>query len=382
MRYRRLGKTGVEVGIVGLGAEYLEHSSKETVVSVVDEAISNGVNYIDLFMASPGVRDNFGIALKNRRYQVMIAGHLGSAFGDGQYYRTRDLDISESFFHDLLNRLQTDYIDVLMLHYVDEPDEYDVIFKSGEFLKLAQRLKGEGKARFIGMSSHRMPSSLKAVKSGYIDVLMYPVNPVFDTLSGSLSLEETLDEKWSDQSQKPQTKLKIERRELYQACAAYDVGIIAMKPYAAGRLFNPSNASGIVLTPVQCLHYALSQPGVCTVVPGCKDVGEMKAAIAYLDASDEERDYSLINASSFWKLQGSCMYCNHCLPCPVGIDIGTITRLADIANYKTSSIITSQYESLATLASECTQCGVCMERCPFDVDVTSNMINAAEVFGR
>jgi predicted aldo/keto reductase-like oxidoreductase len=312
----------------------------------------------------------------------MIAGHLGSAFGDGQYYRTRDLEVSESFFYDLLNRLQTDYIDVLMLHYVDEPNDYDVVFKSGEFLELAKRLQKEGKVRFIGMSSHRMSSSLKAVESGNINVLMYPVNPVFDTLSGNLPLEETLEEKWPDQSKKPQTKPKIERRKLYQACAAHDVGVIAMKPYAAGRLFNPSNASGIVLTPIQCLHYALSQPGVCTVVPGCKDVGEMKAALAYFDASGEEKDYSSINVSDFWKLQGSCMYCNHCLPCPVGIDIGTTIRLADIANYKMSSLINSEYGCLAVVASECTQCGICMERCPFDVDVISSMVNAARIFGR
>jgi len=60
MRYRKLGRTGIDVGIVGLGAEYLEHASEDTVTSVVHEAIDKGVNYIDLFMATPGVRDNFG----------------------------------------------------------------------------------------------------------------------------------------------------------------------------------------------------------------------------------------------------------------------------------------------------------------------------------
>ena len=75
MRYRKLGRTGVDVGIVGLGAEHLEFASREVVTSVVDEALDGGVNYIDLFMASPGVRDNFGVVLKNKRHQVMIAGH-------------------------------------------------------------------------------------------------------------------------------------------------------------------------------------------------------------------------------------------------------------------------------------------------------------------
>jgi len=382
MKCRTLGKTGIEVGIVSLGAEHLEHAPRDTVISVVDEALNNGVNYIDLFMASPGVRDNFGIAFKNRRHQVMIAGHLGAAYKDGQYYRTRDKSIGEAFFYDLLRRLQTDYIDMLMLHYIDEPADYDVVFSAGGVLELAKRLQKEGKARFIGMSSHRVPSSLKAVASGHIDVLMYPVNPAFDTLPGNMPWEVTKKDEWYKQLGGYTTKPVIERRELYHACAINNVGIIAMKPYAAGRLFKPGNVSSIVLTPVQCLHYALSQPGVCTVVPGCKTVPEMKAALAYLKGTDEEKDYSAINVNALWKLQGSCMYCNHCLPCLVGIDIGTTTRLADTAAYGKDKNVISQYEDLIVKASECTQCGACLERCPFDVDVIANMSKAVDVFGK
>ena len=144
----------------------------------------------------------------------------------------------------------------------------------------------------------------------------------------------------------------------------------------------PGNLSGVMLTPVQCLHYALSQPGVCTVVPGCKTALEMREALVYLDATDKDKDYSTINTNTLWKLQGSCMYCNHCLPCPVGIDIGTTTRLADTAGYRTSSDIVLQYEGLRVKASECTQCGVCVDRCPFGVDVIANMSNAIKIFGR
>ena len=125
---------------------------------------------------------------------------------------------------------------------------------------------------------------MKAVASGYIDVLMYPVNPAFDTLCGDMDLEETLEDNSYYQSVNAQTKPVIERRELYHSCSVHNIGIIAMKPYAAGRFFNARNASGIVLTPVQCLHYALSQPGVCTVVPGCKNTSEMKKESTFIKA--------------------------------------------------------------------------------------------------
>jgi predicted aldo/keto reductase-like oxidoreductase len=381
MQYRKLGKKGVDVSIIGLGSEYLEHAPLDTIASVINTALDEGVNYIDLFMASPDVRDNFGIALKDRRQRVMVAGHLGSTLKNGQPNRSRDSTICEYYFNDLLTRLQTDYIDILMLFFVDEADDYDKIFGPGGLLELARRLQKEGKARFIGMSSHRVPSALKAVNSGYIDVLMLPINPAIDTLPGDIAVDEVWQASTYRQP-RPETDLTPSRRELHHACAANGVAVAAMKPYAAGWLFNKKNPSGIVLTPVQCLSYALSQPGVCTTVPGCRTANEMRAALAYLEATDEEKDYSAIDTNTIWKLQGSCMYCNHCLPCPVSIDIGTVTRLTDTARYAGNNLVVTRYESLQVTASACTECGVCAERCPFNVDVIANMKQAVAIFGR
>jgi len=380
MKYRKLGRTGVDVGIVGLGAEYLEQASEATVTSVVHAAIAGGVNYIDLFLASPGVRDNFGIALQNKRHQVMIAGHLGPVLCDGQYCRSRDKVECEKFFADLLTRLKTDYVDALMLHYVERPDDYETVFSPEGLLGLALKFKKEGKARFIGMSSHNVPVALQAVNSGHIDVLMFPINPAFDTLPGDMKVEVSFKEILYHQSGVASNKSMPGREVLYHACAIQNVGLVAMKPYAAGVLFR-ENPTSMMLTPVQCLNYALSQPAVCTVVPGCKNVAEMNAALAFLEATDEEKDYSAINANAMWKLKGSCMYCNHCLPCPVGIDIGTTTRITDTAGYEINDNIVSEYEALSAKASACTECGVCTERCPFGVDVIANMNRAVDVFG-
>jgi len=382
MRYRKLGRTGIDVGIIGLGAEYLEHVSLDVISPIVDEAVDKGVNYIDLFMASPGVRDNFRIALKDKRHKVMIAGHLGATLRNGQYYKSRNKAACEKFFDDLLTRLQTDYIDVLMLHFVDEPNDYEKVFNSEGLLELATRYQQEGKARFIGMSSHKVPVALKAVNSGYIDVLMFPVNPAFDPLAGDTELTTLWGNKPYDQLPGAEDRPVPARSRLYHACAIQGVGIVAMKPYAAGLLLREQNPSSIVLTPIQCLNYALSQPAVCTVVPGCRNVTEMEAALAFLDATDTEKDFSSINLSSAWRLKGSCMYCNHCLPCPVGIDIGITIRLADTATYGTSSSVSSEYEALPAQASACTECGVCTERCPFGVDVVANMNRAADIFGK
>jgi predicted aldo/keto reductase-like oxidoreductase len=153
-----------------------------------------------------------------------------------------------------------------------------------------------------------------------------------------------------------------------------------MKPYAAGWLFNRENASSIVLTPTQCISYALAQPGVCTVVPGCKNAAHVREALSYLNASDTEKDYGKVISGSKWDLKGSCMYCNHCLPCPAGINIAAVTRLADSAGKGISENMKVKYGGLASKGSDCLECGACMERCPFGVDVVSNMKRAVDLF--
>jgi len=88
------------------------------------------------------------------------------------------------------------------------------------------------------------------------------------------------------------------------------------------------------------------------------------------------------SASSLWKLKGSCVYCNHCLPCPVGIDIGMTIRLADTAAYELKEGIVAEYEALPVKASECNECGECVERCPFGVDIITSMNRAVAIFGK
>jgi predicted aldo/keto reductase-like oxidoreductase len=106
----------------------------------------------------------------------------------------------------------------------------------------------------------------------------------------------------------------------------------------------------------------------------------MKDALSYLTASDEEKDYSSVISSCGLSLKGSRMYCNHCLPCASGIDIAAVTRLADNAVRGAAGLLKGRYEALEHKASECVQCGGCMKRCPFGVDVISNMGRAAKLF--
>ena len=369
MEKRKLGRTGVDVGMIGLGTEYLNDVPRETTVSVIREAIDRGINYIDIFFAHAEIRDDIGIALEGRRDKVMIAGHLGSAADeDSQYYKTRDRELSEKFYLDFLTRLKTDYADVLMLHNVDPEDEYEEVMDN--LLESAQRFQKKGKARFMGLSTHRPKVALRAIAEGIIDILMYPVNLAADAMPG--------------------------RKELLNTCVSNNIGLIAMKPYAGGKLLQNVKSISMEhyqsgwkdmkkditasITPVQCISYVLSQIGVSTIVPGVRNVDELGTALDFLSATDEERDFSSIIEGFQEYQEGECVYCNHCLPCPATIDIGKTTRLMETAQYAISNAIRAEYDALSSKASECLQCGDCVERCPFDVDVIANMEQAVELF--
>ena len=78
MNYRRLGKTGLMVSEIGLGAEWLERHSSEECIEIVEYCEKQGINILDCWMSEPNVRTNLGIALKGRREKWFIQGHIGS----------------------------------------------------------------------------------------------------------------------------------------------------------------------------------------------------------------------------------------------------------------------------------------------------------------
>ena len=369
MEQRTLGRTGIGVGAVGLGTEYLNGQPRDTVVPLVRDAMDRGVTYIDLFFGHAPLRDDVGLALRGRRQDAVVAGHLGSALRGQQYQKTRNAKASETFFLDLLKRLETDYIDVLMLHFVDLDEEYERVFHHGP-LDMAKRFQREGKARFIGMSGHNLATAVRAVRSGEIDVLMYPVNPAGASMP--------------------------DRDELFRACVAENVGLVAMKPFAGGKLLQSGGAVSLgtvhsgwrglrseithALTPVQCMAYTLEQPGVTTVVPGVKSTAELVEALRVFEATAAERDLSALRLSPEAFRAMGCVYCNHCLPCPVEIDIGQTLRLAETGQWSVSEDLRDAYFALGARASACTECGACTSRCPYGVDVIPAMKRAAELF--
>jgi predicted aldo/keto reductase-like oxidoreductase len=369
MLYRKLGRTELKVSAIGIGLEHMHGQPRETVVATVREAVERGANYFDVIFAMPEYLDNMREAFQGLRDRVLLAAHLGSTDKGGQYYKTRTVKRCQSSFLDVLRRLETEYVDVLMLHNFSALNDWDRASRAG-FLDLAGRLRDEGKARFLGISGHYHGIMERAVESGLVDLIMLPVNLFNHAMPG--------------------------RSDLLDLSVRQNIGVVAMKPFGGGRLLNQRGSLRVPkyqtsgeafqvkiaseVTPVQCLSYVLAQRGVSLALTGLKNQDELAAALHTLEASEAECDFSGLLSDFGRYVEGECTYCNHCLPCPAVIDIGQVHRLLDLAQFGLTASLQSAYDALPARASACTECGACVTRCPFGVDVVGKMRDAAWLF--
>ena len=379
MKYRKLGTTGLEVSEIGLGAEWLERHNEKEVKEIIDCCESYGINILDCWMSEPNVRTNIGKAIRGKRERWIIQGHIGSTWQNGQYVRTRDLAKVEEAFSDLLTRLGTDYIDLGMIHFVDEETEFHKIME-GEFLDYVKEKKKQGIIHHIGMSTHNPKVAKLAALSGVVEMILFSINPAFDLLPAS----EDLNTYFADSYAEDLNGIDPERAELYQVCEQRGIGITVMKGYAGGRLFSPQTSPfGVALTPVQCIHYALTRPGVASILAGYDSTEHVTQAVAYETATTKEKDYASVLAHApHHAYTGQCTYCGHCAPCPAGIDVAMVNKLYDLATMQEEvpSTIKAHYESLSAGAKDCIACGGCEVRCPFDVPVVERMKRATVLF--
>lgn len=354
---------------------------EEEVRAELDHAIACGINFLDLYSPNPDLRTAVGRALAGRRETFVIQGHLCTVWENGQYLRTRDPQKTLASFEQQLRQLQTDYLDIGMIHYVDAEADFREVF-DGEILRIVRRLREEGRIRAVGLSSHNPAVARMAVETGLIDVLMFSINPCYDLLPP----DEDVDKLWADESYAgAKQNIDPEREGLYELCERTGVGIDVMKVYGGGDLLSGENSPfGRALTPVQAIEYALMRPAVAAVMVGCRSREEMDAALAWCDAPSARRDYAQVLAGlEKFSWQGHCMYCGHCAPCSAHIDIAAVNKFYNLteAQGTVPETVREHYRALTHHAAECIGCGACESRCPFGVAIVDSMRRAAERFG-
>lgn len=380
MEYNLLGKTGMSASSIGLGAEHLDGKPYAVVEETIHAALENGINIMDVFMPGDEIRRNIGKALGNERKKMIIQGHVGSVDLEQQYDISRNLDVCKKYFDNLLTCLNTDYIDVGMLFFMDSDEALEEIYSNG-IVDYVLGLKQQGVIRTIGASAHNPNTARKLAETGLIDLLMFSINPAFDMTPAVVDVLSTFPELASQQY----VNIDSVRADLYKYCEQQEIAITVMKTFGGGRLLSAEHSPfKKAMTTTQCIHYALTRPGVVSVMIGCQSGEEVKQAVSYLNASPEEKDYTPIISNYQGDFKGNCVYCNHCQPCPVDIDIAAVNKYLDISNINPENVppsIIQHYRSLSAHGSDCIACGNCEVKCPFAVPIIDNMERVAELFG-
>lgn len=381
MEYRELGRTGIKVSVIALGCEGFVANEGALTEQLLNAAEQGGINCIDLYAPQPEMRSRLGKWLRGRRGKFVLQAHLCTVWQEGQYKRTREIGEVKTSFEDLLTRLATDYIDIGMIHYVDSLEDWEAV-AGGPVMEYARELQAQGKIRYIGLSSHNPAAAMQAVQSGLIDVLMFSVNPCYDLQPANEDCYALWDGKNYDRQL---VNMDPEREALYETCSRLGVAITVMKAFGGGDLLDEElSPAGKALTVNQCLHYALTRPGVAAVMSGAHTVDELEKCLEYTTAADVEKDYAAAFAALpkiSW--EGHCMYCGHCAPCPQGIDVAAVTKFLNLTKAQNSvpETVREHYAALRHHAGECVKCGACEKRCPFKVTVIQNMQEAVKVFG-
>jgi len=358
MYYRRLGRTNLFISEISLGGSPLPPWA------VLREAVNRGVNYIDTSESyeNGNSERKIGRLFKEIGRDKVYVGtkfHLRKNWSEQTIIRA----VNQS-----LQRLQTDYIDVLLIHGADDPDK----LTDERVMAAFERLKKERKYRFRGLSCHQNHHQVvkKAVECGYYDMVQLGYN-VFD-------IQET------------QTKVEVyddylgesRIRELLALAKAKDVGVIAMKTLKVGgkRQNLEKYKTGTISIFQAMLKWVLADKNVSSAVTEMLTFNQLEEDLAVVGSTlSRQEKISLVR----YVLENSDNYCHFCglcqSHCPAGIKTTDILRyLTYYESYQKARLAQTAYLQLkpSQTAVSCQNCGQCERACPYGVKVRERIREA------
>jgi predicted aldo/keto reductase-like oxidoreductase len=322
MDYRSLGKTGLKVSEVGFGGIPIIRLQTDEAVKVLLHAYDKGITFYDTANMYRDSESKIGLALSSFRDKIVIA--TKTTLRDAAGFR-KHLERS-------LKMLKTDYIDVYQFHQVANDEEWGKITKDGGALSAADKAKKEGKIRFLGVTSHNLQMAVKLVKTGLFDTIQFPFNFI-----------------------EPEAK-----DELHEYARKKGIGIIVMKPFAGGVIDNAALA----------FKYLRQFPDVLPI-PGFDSVQSVDEIVSIYDRQNEIADEDWENMEKYRQELGRifCRRCEYCQPCPNGVIITPAMGYPIVASRMSPEVSVEFLKIPMQSIEKCTECGVCIERCPYELPI-------------
>ena len=278
MKYRTLGKTGLEVSELGMGGLFVSSfgAAREEGVRAVRRALELGVNYVD---TAPGYRDSeevLGEALEGVPQPYILSTKLG---GRPQPFDAQDVDVLRASVETSLRLLRREQIDILMIHEPDRPGQYDWFpdweHFHGPACELLDELKAEGIIRFTGLGGTTAYTLPHIIATGAYDVVLTAFNysllwqeatiavlpeavrQGMGIISGSPLQQGALARPYTEQVERGACWLSPPRRAQF------------VRLYALVRDLDMS-------LPELALRFVISNPDISTVLMGARSVEEVE----------------------------------------------------------------------------------------------------------
>lgn len=332
MEYRILGKTGLKISRLGLGGIPIQKIDAEGTKKLIGELIDAGVNFIDTARGYTVSEEYLGFGLEGVRDRFVLATKSTSRTKEAM---AKDINIS-------LKNLRTDYIDLYQIHNPGAK-ELEQVMAPGGAIEALFEAKAAGKIGHIGITLHSAELFRTALELPWVETIMFPYNIV-----------------------------ETQGEELISLCAKKNIGFICMKPLAGGAIDDPITA----------IRFAVSNPDVTVVIPGMADFAEIKQNVS---AASDTSPLRIEEQEKIIKIKESlgtnfCRRCNYCAPCTAGINIPSVFLLEGyFSRYDLKEWAIHRYSQLDKNASDCTSCGACEARCPYNLPIRQMLKNAAKV---
>jgi len=319
----RLGKTEIMVSRLGFGGIPIQRLTEDEAVAIVRRCLDLGINFIDTANVYSTSEERIGKAIAGRRESLILAS---KSMSRNHKEIAQHLQLS-------LKRLGVKYLDLYQFHNVSDFETLDAILAPNGLMTVLEEAKSAGKIKHIGASSHQIDVAKKIVTSGRFETIMFPLN--FVTTEGA--------------------------DELLPLAREHGVGFIAMKPLAGGMITNAKIA----------FKYLLQLPDVVPI-PGIQKLQEIEEIVQMLE------DTSAITKAERKEMQQLkeklgpkfCHRCDYCQPCTADIPISLVMAYpAFVATSPQELLLTGFVADFMGKAAECTQCGECEERCPYDLPI-------------
>lgn len=323
MNRMMLGKTGIEAVRLGFGGIPIQRVSETEAIETVRYAVEKGMDFIDTSRMYTTSETRIGKALKVTDKKVAIATKSFSRSADGIL---KDVEIS-------LKELQRNYIDLYQCHGISNQEEYRRITAPDGALAGLQKAKEQGLIGHIGITGH----SLDVLETILDDGL-------FETIMVCFSFLE------------PAAKEKI-----LPKAHEKQIGIIAMKPFSGG----------VIDAPEAALKWIFSYPDIL-VLAGVEDKKRIDQNWQIFQGS---YDLTSVDQQAIDRIckeydKKFCRRCDYCLPCPAEIPIQFVMGARSFLKRMGSGILqTPMFAQMVEKAENCTECGDCMTRCPYDLAI-------------